>query len=209
MTELALETELTAQQREYLHLVKSSADSLLAIINDILDFSKIEAGRLELDPVAFDLRDFLDDALRLFAVRADQKGLELACGVGTAVPNAVVGDPVRLRQVLVNLVGNAIKFTDKGGATIQVELESLTPDEADLHFAVRDTGIGIPADKHEHIFAAFTQVDASMTRKFGGTGLGLTICAQLVRLMGGRIWLESEVGRGSTFHFTARRGQQK
>ncbi len=203
MTELALDTELTAEQREYLSLVKSSAESLLTLLNDILDFSKIEAGKLDLDPIPFDLRDCVDDVVKVLGFRAEQKGIELVSDIDADVPNALVGDPGRLRQILVNLIGNAVKFTAVGEIVVRLELESITKDEASLHFAVRDTGIGIPADKHALIFEAFTQVDASTTRQYGGTGLGLCICVQLVRLMGGRMWVESEVDAGSTFHFTA------
>jgi signal transduction histidine kinase/DNA-binding response OmpR family regulator/HPt (histidine-containing phosphotransfer) domain-containing protein len=212
MTELALDTELTAEQREYLDMVKLSAHSLLSIINDILDFSKIEAGKLELDLVPFDLRDSLEDTVKTLAVRADKKGLELACHIPPEVPDALVGDPGRLRQVIVNLVGNAIKFTERGEVVIDVAVESQSEAEAGpevgpkigLHFAVRDTGIGIPPEKQRVIFEAFAQADSSTTRKYGGTGLGLAISTQLVALMGGRIWVESEIGKGSTFHFTAR-----
>ncbi|MDW8344831.1 MAG: response regulator [Verrucomicrobiae bacterium] len=204
MTELALDTQLTAEQREYLQTVKESADTLLALINDILDFSKIEAGKLELHPVEIALRDELDRTLHTLAFRAHQKGLELAVHVLGDVPDSVVADPVRLRQVIVNLVGNAIKFTEKGEVVVTVEVRSRTENEVQLHFAVRDTGIGIPKEKQALIFEAFTQADGSTTRKYGGTGLGLSISQQLVRMMGGDIWVESEPGQGSTFHFTAR-----
>ncbi|MCX7916207.1 MAG: ATP-binding protein, partial [Verrucomicrobiae bacterium] len=204
MTELALDTQLTAEQREYLQTVKESADTLLALINDILDFSKIEAGKLELHPVEIALRDELDRTLHTLAFRAHQKGLELAVHVLSDVPDSVVADPVRFRQVIVNLVGNAIKFTEKGEVVVTVEVQSRTENEVELHFSVRDTGIGIPKDKQALIFEAFTQADGSTTRKYGGTGLGLSISQQLVRMMGGDIWVESEPGQGSTFHFTAR-----
>jgi PAS domain S-box-containing protein len=209
MTELALNTELTAEQREYLNMVLASADSLLAVINDILDFSKIEARKLHLEAIDFNLRDVLGDTMRALALRAQQKGLELACHVRADVPDGVVGDPGRLRQVIVNLVGNAIKFTERGEVVVRVERAAPEENGADftLHFSVSDTGIGIPPEKRERIFEAFTQVDASTTRKYGGTGLGLTISGQLVNLMGGRIWVESEPGQGSTFHFTAHFGQ--
>jgi PAS domain S-box-containing protein len=212
MTELTLETELASEQREYLTLVKQSADALLDIINDILDFSKIEAGKLELDHQPFPLRDSLGDTLSALALRAHQKGLELACHIDPAVPDLLVGDLGRLRQVLVNLVGNAIKFTETGEVVVEVEVRDNPGSKIDdcparssihLHFKVRDTGIGIPAEKRQHIFTPFGQVDASITGTYGGTGLGLTISSRLVELMGGRIWLESEVGQGSTFHFTA------
>jgi len=206
MTELVLETELNAEQRDYLNTVKSSADSMLTVINDILDFSKIEAGRLELDPVPFNLRDHVEETARALALKAHEKGLELICNVRPNVPEYVVGDVTRLRQVLVNLLGNAIKFTDYGEVELEVDLASREQDELGLHFTVRDTGIGIPREKQELIFDAFTQVDGSTTRKYGGTGLGLTISARLVDAMHGRIWVESEPGKGSAFHFTATLG---
>jgi signal transduction histidine kinase/CheY-like chemotaxis protein len=203
MTELVLDTDLTAEQRERLALVKSSAESLLRIVNDILDFSKIEAGRLALDPRAFKLRDSLDDILTTLAVRAHQKGLELACDVQSDVPDTIVADSTRFGQILVNIVGNAIKFTDSGGeVVVHVRNEMFTGQEAVLHIAVTDTGIGIPAEKQGIVFDAFSQADGSTTRKFGGTGLGLTISANLVKMMGGRIWVESVPGSGTTFHFT-------
>ena len=202
MTDLALDTELSSEQREYLNTVKLSADTLLALINDILDFSKIEAGKLDLDPIDFSLRDNLDDTLKTLAMRAHQKGLELAAHILPDVPDELVGDPIRLRQVVVNLVGNAIKFTETGEVVVRVELESRENDDIRLHFAVSDTGIGIPANKQGVIFDAFSQADGSTTRKYGGTGLGLAIATQLVQIMGGKIWVESEVGKGSTFHFT-------
>jgi PAS domain S-box-containing protein len=206
MTELALGTELTAEQREYLDMVKSSADYLLAVINDILDFSKIEAGKLDLDPVDFNLRDHLDETITTLSLRAHGKGLELACHVLDDVPEVLVGDACRLRQILVNLIGNAIKFTSAGEVAVRVERESQDETSAGLHFSVRDTGIGIPREKLSLLFQAFSQVDASTTRKYGGTGLGLAISLQLVKLMGGRVWVESEPGQGSTFHFTVRLG---
>ncbi|HSB69907.1 MAG TPA: GAF domain-containing protein [Candidatus Methylomirabilis sp.] len=204
MTELALDTELTAEQREYLGMVKASADALLGIINEILDFSKIEAGRLELEPVRFSLDAVLGQTLRTLALRAHQKGLELACQVLPDVPDALVGDPGRLRQILLNLVGNAIKFTEAGEVIVRVEAASPAGEALALHFAVTDTGIGIPPAQQQQIFQPFTQADGSTTRRYGGTGLGLTIASRLVELMGGRIWLDSDPGRGSTFHFTAR-----
>jgi two-component system, sensor histidine kinase and response regulator len=202
MTDLALDTELSPEQREYLNTVKLSADTLLALINDILDFSKIEAGKLDLDPIDFSLRDNLGDTLKTLAMRAHQKGLELAAHVLPDVPDELIGDPIRLRQIVVNLIGNAIKFTDKGEVIVRVELESSESDDIHLHFAVSDTGIGIPANKQSVIFEAFSQADGSTTRKYGGTGLGLAIATQLVQMMGGKIRVESEVGKGSTFHFT-------
>ncbi|MBZ5700627.1 MAG: response regulator [Acidobacteriia bacterium] len=204
MTELALDTELTAEQREYLTTVKSSGDSLLSLLNDILDFSKIEAGKLDFDVIEFRLRDSLGETMKTLAYRAYQKGLELAYRVKPEVPDVVVGDPSRLRQIVVNLVGNGIKFTERGEVTLEVEKEREDQEEVELHFAVRDTGIGIAAENHELIFEAFTQADSSMTRNYGGTGLGLAIAARLVRMMKGRIWVESDPGHGSTFHFTAR-----
>ena len=203
MTDLVLDTELSDEQREQVGLVKTSAESLLVIVNDILDFSKIEAGRLELDPCEFSLRDAVDEAVSSLAVRAHQKGLELLCDLPADLPDALVADPGRLRQVLVNLVGNAIKFTDRGEVLVRVSSEPNGPDEAMLHVTVSDTGIGIPVDKQALVFDAFSQADSSTTRKFGGTGLGLTICAKLVALLGGRIWVDSKPGQGSTFHFTA------
>ena len=202
MTELALDTNLDAEQHEYLTLVKSSADSLLTLINDILDFSKIEAGRLDLEPIPFDLRDALGDTVKTIALRAHAKGLELLCDIRPEVPETLIGDPGRLRQILVNLAGNAIKFTETGEIVVLVDVETQTAESITLHFAVRDTGIGIPPDRQQKIFEAFSQADSSTTRKYGGTGLGLSISTRLVALMGGRIWIESEVGRGSTFHFT-------
>jgi two-component system, sensor histidine kinase and response regulator len=235
MTELALDTELTPRQRDYLALVKSSADSLLTIINDLLDFSKIEAGKLELDLCPFDLRDTLGDTLKALASRAEARGLELACRVAPATPDTLIGDPGRLRQIIVNLVGNAIKFTRQGEVVVTVSVSSdqstgisnqlsvisdqssatskdspgssLITDHCSLitlHFEVRDTGIGIPADKQRRIFQAFEQADTSVTREYGGTGLGLAISSRLVQMMGGEIWVQSEPGQGSTFHFTAR-----
>jgi len=206
MTDLALQTKLTAEGRDYLRTVKDSSEALLALVNDILDFSKIEARKLSLDRVPFDLRDTVEDAVRLVAPRAHEKGLEVACRILPDVPGTVVGDPGRLRQVLLNLVGNAVKFTDHGEVVVEVALDRQERDEALLKFTVSDTGIGIPADRQWQIFGPFVQADASTTRKYGGTGLGLAISSQLVELMGGRIWIESEVGRGSRFHFGTRFG---
>jgi CheY-like chemotaxis protein len=209
MTELALDTNLAPDQREYLNMVKASADSLLEVINDILDFSKIEAGKLDLDTVDFPLRDSLGDTMKTLALRAHKKGLELACHVLPEVSDALVGDPGRLRQIIVNLVGNAIKFTDQGEVVVEVVPKACTATEAELHFTVRDTGIGIPQDKLQAIFAPFVQADGTTTRKYGGTGLGLAISSSLVDMMGGRIWVESTLGKGSTFHFTARFSRQQ
>jgi two-component system sensor histidine kinase/response regulator len=206
MTELALDTDLTPEQRSYLNTVRSCADSLLSVINDILDFSKIEAKKLEFERIPFNLRDSIQSTLKALGVRADKKNLELACRVQPDVPDTILGDPSRLRQVLVNLVGNSIKFTERGEVVIGVEKLSQTADEVVLHFSVTDTGFGIPQEKQRAIFEAFVQADASSTRRYGGTGLGLAIASQLVGMMGGKIWLESEVGKGSTFHFTAHLG---
>ena len=214
MTELALDTELTPEQQEYLDLAKSSADHLLAVINDILDFSKIEAGKLELELLDFDLRDALEDTVAMLAPRAHKRGLELLDDVAADVPDALVGDLHRLRQVVVNLIGNAIKFTEQGEVVLRVERASpAEPREASpdllIHFSVRDTGIGISREQQARLFQAFSQADTSTTRKYGGTGLGLAISARIVERMGGRMWLESEEGRGSTFHFTASFGRAR
>jgi two-component system, sensor histidine kinase and response regulator len=204
MTELVLDSDLTPEQRENLELVRLSAESLLSIINDILDFSKIEAGKLELESIPFDLRESLGETMKALGIRAHQKGLELIYEVQSEVPEAVAGDPGRIRQILINLVGNAIKFTSQGEVFVSLEQESQDPCHACLHFKVKDTGIGIPKEKQDTIFEAFSQADGSMARKYGGTGLGLTICTRLVSMMGGEIWVESEAGQGSTFHFTLR-----
>jgi len=242
MTELALETDLTPEQQEFLTLAKTSADSLLTVINDILDFSKVEARKLDLEMIEFDLRDCLADSIKTLSLRADQKGLELAYDVSAEVPETLVGDPSRLRQILLNLVGNAIKFTDRGEVVVEVqptdprvagadlrqncngrgstnpqsseaksfaaqrELAVNGSDSCLLQFSVRDTGIGIPQEKQKVIFEAFSQADGSTTRKYGGTGLGLSISSRLVEMMGGRIWVESKAGEGTTFHFVARFG---
>jgi PAS domain S-box-containing protein len=232
MTELALDTDLTPEQRRYLELVKNSADSLLIVINDILDFSKIEAGKFELEAIPFSLRDRLGDTMKTLAPRAHKKGLEVACHFAPEVPDALVGDPGRLGQIVINLVGNAIKFTGRGEVVLSVRptdqnasvppagtehgevLPGETVDRPEPHdfinlsFAVRDTGPGIPRDKQSRLFQPFTQADTSTTRQFGGTGLGLTIAKRLVELMGGRIWFKSEPGQGSTFCFTASLGLQ-
>jgi PAS domain S-box-containing protein len=209
MTDLALRTTLTAEQREYLHTIKESSEALLALVNDILDFSKVEARQLTLDEVAFAFRDVVEDAVRLLASRADAKGLELACRIAPDVPDALVGDPGRLRQVLINLVGNAIKFTEHGEVIADVVVDEHADATVKLRFIVSDTGIGIPQEKQWQIFGPFVQADASTTRRYGGTGLGLAISAQLTELMGGRIWVESEVGQGSRFSFVARFGVQQ
>jgi len=209
-TDLVLETTLAPDQRDYLGHVRQSSDALLAIINEVLDLSKIEAGRMRLERTPFSVRRTLGAALSGMAIRADEKHIELAVDVGPHVPDAVIGDASRMRQVLVNLVGNAIKFTEQGHVVVHVTTESDAGDEeVVLHFSVADTGIGIPPDKHRLVFEAFTQGDGSMTRRYDGTGLGLTIASRFVEMMGGRIWLESAVGRGSTFHFTARVERQQ
>ena len=202
MTELVLDTVLTVEQREHLGLVRLSAESLLLIINDVLDFSKIEAGKMELELIPFDLREGLGETMMALSFRAHEKGLELVYEVQPEVPEALLGDPGRIRQILVNLVGNAIKFTEHGEIFVRVDEQSPGSATTELHFAVKDTGVGIPVEKQEKIFEAFSQADGSMTRKYGGTGLGLTISVRLVEMMGGRVWLESQPGQGSTFHFT-------
>ncbi|MFO0902081.1 MAG: response regulator [Pirellulales bacterium] len=202
MTELVLDTPLTSTQREYLEIVLQSSDSLLTIINEILDFSKIESGSIEFESVPFDLSELLNDSLKTFSLRAHAKGIELACEVAPGVPETLVGDPVRLRQVLVNLVGNAVKFTDCGEVLVEAAVEAQADQAVVLRFSVIDTGVGIPADKVQVVFDAFTQADASTTRRYGGTGLGLTIARRIVEHAGGRIWVESELGCGSRFHFT-------
>ena len=204
MADLALQTRLTPQQREYIRTARESAEALMTIIDDILDVSKIEARRLTLEKVPFATRDTIEDSVKLLAQRADQKGLELACRIAPDVPAALVGDPGRLRQILLNLVGNAVKFTDEGEVAVDVAVAERSDDDVLLKVTVRDTGIGIPEDKKWQIFGAFVQADASTTRRFGGTGLGLTISSQLVEMMHGRLWLESHVGKGSIFHFVAR-----
>jgi PAS domain S-box-containing protein len=206
MTELALATELTREQREYLEMAKSSAEALLGLIGDVLDFSKIEAGKLSLDPASFCLREHLDEIVKPMAVRARQKGLELTCHLDRNLPDVIVADPTRLRQILLNLIGNAIKFTERGGITVEVRLESQTANLAELHFAVRDTGVGIPLEKQNTIFEAFCQADGSTARRYGGSGLGLTISRRLAAMMNGRLWVDSRVGEGSCFHFIVQVG---
>lgn len=209
MTELVLDSRLDSEQREYLNLAKSSADALLCVINDILDFSKIEAGKPEIDAIEFNLADTIGETMKSLSLRAHQKGLELACDFHHDLPDALVGDPGRLRQVIVNLVGNAIKFTQSGEVVLYVNAEWQTKEDIQLHCTVSDTGIGISPDKQAAIFEAFTQADGSMSRTYGGTGLGLTISSRLAAMMHGRIWVESEMGKGSRFHFTAHFGLQK
>ena len=206
MTELVLDTELDPDQRDCLNTVKLSADSLLNVINDILDFSKIEAGRLELDSIRFNLQNTVEESVRALSLRAHEKGLELICELKPDVPDYVVGDPSRVRQILMNLVGNAIKFTERGEVAVEISRVEIGSEESVLHFKVRDTGIGIAPDKRLLIFEAFSQADGSTTRKFGGTGLGLTISQRLVQAMAGEIWVDSELGKGSCFHFTAHFG---
>jgi PAS domain S-box-containing protein len=206
MTDLALETELTSEQRDYIETVKLSADSLLNVINDILDFSKIEADKIDLEVIDFNLYECIEGALKTLALRADEKGLELLCEVSPEVVETVVGDPGRLRQILINLVGNALKFTLEGEVSLTVQVESIEQSGMTIHCTVSDTGVGIAPEKLRSIFESFSQADTSTTREFGGTGLGLTISRRLVEMMGGRLWVESEVGVGSRFHFAAHLG---
>jgi len=206
MSELCLGTDLLPEQQEYLEIVKQSADGLLLVINDILDFSKIEAGKLDLELIPFDLRECIDAAAKTLALAAHRKGLKLTCDIDPAIPAMVRGDPNRLRQVLLNLTSNAVKFTAKGSVAIEVKMLSSGGEEHELQFTVADTGIGIPQKAQDSIFSPFTQADTSTTRKFGGTGLGLTICRRLIGMFGGTIWFDSEPGIGSEFHFTARFG---
>src|SRR5581483_8369030 len=201
MVELLFAASPTPEQREYLNIARSSAESLLTIINDILDFSKIEAGRLDLEEIEFSVRDLLDSVVKGFGVTAAPKGVELACAVARSLPDTVYGDPTRLRQVLDNLIGNALKFTDNGEVIVRAELMAAERGSALVRFSVSDTGIGIDPEKQDEIFEAFSQADASTTRKYGGTGLGLTISSRLVAMMGGKLQLDSEPQRGSRFHF--------
>ncbi len=209
MTELALDTELTSEQREYLNTAKASSDMLMNIINDILDFSKIEAERIELESVSFNIRETIDNIVSSLAFQAQKKGLELIIHIPSDVPERVIGDPGRIRQIIVNLIGNAIKFTEKGEVVVSVETEPQEKNLISYHFSIKDTGIGIPKSKQKLIFDPFAQMDGSTSRKFGGTGLGLSITSQLVEAMGGNIWVESQVGKGSTFHFTIQMKRQK
>ncbi|HEX4750699.1 MAG TPA: response regulator [Bryobacteraceae bacterium] len=204
MTGLVLDSELSADQRECLDLVRLSADGLMTLINDLLDFAKIESGRITLDPIAFNLEEALSDAVRVLAVAAQRKGLEVSCHVETEVPEMFWGDVGRLRQVITNLIGNAVKFTEKGDIVVRVSTEQVAEKEMSLHFSVSDTGIGIPRDALGQIFDPFTQADASISGRYGGTGLGLSISRRIVEMFGGRLWVESELGKGSIFHFTAR-----
>jgi signal transduction histidine kinase len=203
MTELALETNLSSAQRDLLETSRDSANSLLCLLNDVLDFSKIEARRVELENVPFNVHKLVCETARVFEIQAAQKGLALACAIAPDVPAEVLGDSARLRQILVNLLGNALKFTPEGGVSVHVGVESRGAGKIQVHFAVSDTGIGIPREKQSVIFQPFAQADGSMTRKYGGTGLGLSICLRLVELMHGRLWVESDEGKGSTFHFSA------
>jgi two-component system, sensor histidine kinase and response regulator len=209
MVELALDTKLDAEQRDYLETAQESAQTLMTVINDILDFSKIEAGKLDLETVNFGLRESLGQTLKPLMVRAQQKGLDLVWSVDPQVVDLVAGDPVRLRQIIVNLVGNAVKFTSSGGVTVSVQRETHDGEHMSLRFTVADTGIGIPLERQKDIFSSFTQGDNSTTRRFGGTGLGLTISHRLTEMLGGRIWVDSQPGEGSSFHFTARLGIAK
>jgi len=206
MTELALDTDLSGEQRDLLDTARNSAESLLQLLNEVLDFSKIEARKLDIERLQFELHKVIRETTRLLDIQATQKGLELNYEIATDVPEEIVGDPARLRQVLVNLLGNAVKFTSAGRINLRVTLDSIGAETVCLHFAVTDTGIGIEKEKLDIIFQPFSQADGSMTRRYGGTGLGLTISARLVGIMGGKIWVESEPGKGSTFHFTAHFG---
>jgi two-component system sensor histidine kinase/response regulator len=203
-TDLALDTELSSEQRELLETARNSADALLHLLDDVLDLSKMEAEKLDLEQVAFDLHKLVRETIKVFAPQAAQKRLTLTHSIAARVPDQVTGDPARLRQVLTNLVGNAIKFTHEGSVEVRVGVESISSEAVALQFAIKDTGIGIAAEQQEVIFQAFSQADGSMTRRYGGSGLGLTISARLVELMGGAIWLDSQPGEGSTVHFTAR-----
>ncbi|HEY5609638.1 MAG TPA: ATP-binding protein, partial [Thermoanaerobaculia bacterium] len=204
MTQITLDSDLPLEQRQSLETVRESAESLLTVINDVLDFSKIEARKLDLELVEFNLRDTLYGIIKTLGFHAYRKGLELVCHVNSEVPDSMVGDPQRLRQVVINLVGNAIKFTERGEVALVVQVASIRQDKLTLHYTVSDTGIGIPQEKQKLIFDAFVQADGSYTRKYGGTGLGLSISSRLIELMDGAIWVESEPGRGSAFHFTTR-----
>ena len=209
MTDLTLDTKLDSEQRDYLQTARDASESLLALIDDILDFSKIEAGKLELELLDFSLRDSVENAVKTLAIRAQEKDLELAVGFAVDVPDSVVGDPERLRQIIVNLVGNAIKFTEVGEIEVSTKLDVLESAEVALRFTVRDTGVGIEEEKLASIFESFSQADVSTTRQYGGTGLGLAISSQLADRMGGRMWVESTFGEGTSFHFIARFGMQE
>ena len=209
MTDIALSTDLNGEQREYLEVVRTSADSLLSIVSDILDFSRIEAGKLTLTPVSFQLRKCITELTRPLQSRIDQKKLGFYQEIADNVPDYLIGDPFRLKQVLLNLLDNAIKFTNKGEIGIVVSLLEASPETAELRFSVFDSGIGIPADKQKSIFEAFSQADSSSTRRYGGTGLGLTISHSLAEMMDGHLWVDSQAGVGSTFHFTAVLGRSQ
>ena len=209
LTAFTLDSELTKEQRECLEMVKSSADSLLRLLNDLLDFAKIEARKLDLESIPFELSSLIGQTCGPFLALCAPKGIRLNWDVAPGTPDLLTGDPGRIRQILTNIVGNAVKFTQAGSITVHVRPAQGGEQEAKLHFTVSDSGIGIPPEKQETIFDAFSQADGSMTRKYGGTGLGLAICAELVRLMNGSIWVESAPGRGSTFHFTAQFGLQE
>jgi len=200
MADLLWETDLAPDQRKYLRIFRRAGGNLLHLINDILDLSKVEVSHLELESTNFDLRDLIEKAIEILAMQANEKSLELACHLSTDVPCAVIGDPHRLHQILINLISNAIKFTDSGSVTVRVMQDPELPTPGAIRVSVSDTGIGIPSDKHASIFESFTQAHTSMTRKYGGTGLGLTIAQQIAQLMNGRIWVESTLGKGSTFH---------
>ncbi|MDQ8203437.1 ATP-binding protein [Pelagicoccus sp. SDUM812003] len=202
MTGLLMETELEREQQDYVDTIRASSEALLVVINDILDFSKIESGKLEIENIMFDLRDCLEEAIDTLAIQAAEKGLDISYVFGKEIPQSLLGDPTRLRQIIVNLVGNAVKFTAKGGVVVKVDPFHIKDDDVILHFQIKDTGIGIPADRIDRLFGSFSQVDASTTRKYGGTGLGLAISKNLAELMGGSMWVESVEGKGSTFHFT-------
>ena len=207
LTELLLQTKLTADQQRQLELIQTSSEALMHVLNDILDFSKIEAGKMEIDPVPIELREIVGDTMKMFGLRAHQKGLELAYRIHPEVPELLIGDAGRIRQVLVNLVGNALKFTDRGEVYVNVDVDSQTEHDLSLRVTVQDTGIGIPKQQLEAVFEPFTQADGTMTRRFGGTGLGLTITRRLVEIMSGRLWVESELDEGSSFHFVIKVGK--
>ncbi|MFQ5632489.1 MAG: ATP-binding protein, partial [bacterium] len=208
MTDLAMDSTLSQEQEEYLTMVKDSAYSLLGLLNDILDISKIEAGKMALEIIGFSLRDIVEQTLAPLRLRAKQKHLSFKTLIPEEIPDALFGDPWRLRQVIVNLVGNAIKFTESGKITVEIVKHLASQEKTEMHFIISDTGIGIPEDKQSLIFDVFTQADSSTTRQYGGSGLGLAISSQLVKMMNGRLWVESQIGKGSTFHFTAQFGVQ-
>ena len=202
LTGLLMETDLTVEQRNYLEMIRMSGDSLLSVINDILDFSKIDSGKMEFESRPFDLKACIEDSLNLVRPIASTKSLNLTYTIAESTPQAIIGDPTRLQQVLTNLLSNAVKFTDKGAISVLVSSKKLDGTCHEMRFSVKDTGIGIPEDKMSRLFQSFTQIDSSTTRRYGGTGLGLAITKKLVEMMGGKIWAESQLGKGSTFHFT-------